>query len=220
MPRTTVKICGLTLTSSIAAALRGGASHLGFIFFPASPRHVTPQRAAELLGGVRGEAIAVAVTVNAGDDLLDEIVSVMSPGLLQLHGDETAERVRELKRRYGLPVMKALSVRQTGDLDAIGDFFEVADQLLLDARPPADAVLPGGNGAAFDWSMLDGVDPVVDYMLSGGITVDNVARALRYARAGGIDVSSGVESSPGVKDDALINRFLARVGRFETAAAE
>ncbi|MEC9343296.1 MAG: phosphoribosylanthranilate isomerase [Pseudomonadota bacterium] len=214
-----IKICGLSRPESVAAALEGGASHVGFIFFGKSPRNVTPERAIELAGPARGRADVVAVTVDADDVFLDRIVATLRPDLLQLHGSETPQRVRELKARHALPVMKAVSVRETGDLAKIDAWRGIADRLLLDARPPAGADLPGGNGVAFDWSLLDALDGGLEYMLSGGIDLANLRAALQDVRPAGIDVSSGVERAPGDKDDDLIRRFLAQARRLESELA-
>lgn len=206
-----VKICGLKTEETLAAALAGGATHVGFIFFPRSPRYVEPARAAELRRAALGRAAAVAVTVDAEDALLDRIVSKMRPDMLQLHGRETPARAREVRARYRLPVMKALPLGAAGDLDAVGPFAGGVDRFLFDARPPAGSELPGGNGVAFDWRILSGLDASVDYMLSGGLNAGNIGEALRLARPPGIDVSSGVESAPGVKEAALIDGFFRAV---------
>ncbi|WP_027053824.1 phosphoribosylanthranilate isomerase [Mesorhizobium erdmanii] len=206
-----IKICGLKTDQAMAAALAGGASHVGFIFFAKSPRYVDPAEAGLLRKAARGKALAVAVTVDASNAFLDEIVEKMQPDMLQLHGSETSERVAELKARYGLPVMKALPLGVAADLDRIKPFIGVADRFLFDAKPPKDSVLPGGNGVAFDWRILAGLDAGVDYMLSGGLNAANIGDALRLANPPGIDISSGVESAPGVKDPALIEQFFRAV---------
>ena len=206
-----VKICGLKTDAALAAALAGGASHVGFIFFSKSPRSIDPVAAGRLRRAARGRAKAVAVTVDAADAFLDEIVTAMRPDMLQLHGHETPERVAEIKARYGLPVVKALPVSEVADLDAAKPYLGIADRFLFDARPPKGAVLPGGNGVAFDWRVLAGLDARIDYMLSGGLNADNIGEALRLANPPGIDVSSGVESAPGVKEPALIEKFFRAV---------
>jgi len=206
-----VKICGLSTPDTLAAALDGGASHVGFIFFARSPRNVTPAEAGRLRQAARGRAQAVAVTVDADDAFLDAIVSAMAPDMLQLHGRETPARVAEVKARHGLPVMKAFSVSEKADLERIAPFRGVADRFLFDAKPPKGAELPGGNGVSFDWTVLAGLDPSIDYMLSGGLNADNVGEALRLLSPPGLDVSSGVESAPGVKDAGLIDRFFRAV---------
>ncbi len=213
--RPDVKICGLKTADAIDAALAGGASHVGFIFFEKSPRNIAPEEAGRLRRAARGRAKAVAVTVDADDAFLDRIVESMQPDMLQLHGQETPARVAEVKARYRLPVMKALAISEAADLAGIAPFLGVADRFLFDAKPPRDAVLPGGNGVAFDWRLLadpnHGLDRSVDYMLSGGLDAANVGDALRLAHPPGLDVSSGVESAPGVKDTGLIADFLNAV---------
>jgi phosphoribosylanthranilate isomerase len=206
-----IKICGLSTPDTLAAALAGGASHVGFIFFAPSPRNVAPGEAAILREAARGLAQAVAVSVDADDAFLDAIVATMRPDWLQLHGKETPQRVEEVRARHGLPVMKALAVREADDLARAHAYRGVADRLLFDAKPPPGASLPGGNGIAFDWSLLDGLDPGLDYMLSGGLDATNVGDALRIANPPGIDVSSGVESAPGVKEPGLIAEFFRAV---------
>jgi phosphoribosylanthranilate isomerase len=206
-----VKICGLKTEDAVAAALDSGASHLGFIFFPKSPRNVAVADAARLRELAYGRALAVAVSVDADDETLDRIVEGMHPDMLQLHGHESPERVAEVKARYGLPVMKAVPVREAGDLDAIAPYRRVADRFLIDAKPPAGAELPGGNGIPFDWSLLASLDADVDYMLSGGLNAANIGEALTIARPSGIDVSSGVERAPGEKDPEMIRAFFGAV---------
>lgn len=207
-----IKICGLKTPEAIAAALDGGASHVGFIFFPKSPRYVEPEDAAPLREAARRKALAVAVTVDADDAFLDRIVAAMRPDILQLHGRETPERVAAVKARYGLPVIKAFSVHQAADLEAIGPYRGIADRFLFDARPPKGSALPGGNGVAFDWSLLSAVPAGTDYFLSGGLNAANIGEALRIAAPRAIDVSSGVEGVPGTKDPALIEAFFRTVG--------
>ncbi|NGN43761.1 phosphoribosylanthranilate isomerase [Mesorhizobium sp. CGMCC 1.15528] len=206
-----IKICGLKTDEALAAALAGGASHVGFIFFQKSPRNIDPIEAGRLRETARGRAKAVAVTVDADDETLDHIVASMSPDMLQLHGHETVERVAEVKARYGLPVMKAFAIREAADLDAIAPYVSVADRFLFDAKPPVGSELPGGNGVSFDWRLLAGLEGQVDYMLSGGLNAANIGEALRLTNPPGIDISSGVESAPGVKDVALIDGFFRAV---------
>lgn len=214
-----IKICGLKTPEALDAALAGGASHVGFIFFAKSPRGIVPVDAGRLRRAAKGRAKAVAVTVDADDAALDGIVAAMSPDMLQLHGKETPERVAAVKARYGLPVMKALSVSDAADLENAKPFLGVADRLLFDAKPPPGAELPGGNGVAFDWSILAALDRNVDYMLSGGLSAANVGDALRLANPPGIDISSGVESAPGVKDAALIDAFFRAVRAAQASRA-
>jgi phosphoribosylanthranilate isomerase len=206
-----IKICGLKTAAALAAALAGGASHVGFIFFPKSPRNIEPDEAGRLREAALGKAIAVAVTVDADDQALDRIVAAMQPDMLQLHGTESPERVAAVKGRYRLPVMKALSVRNAADLGAVASYRRGADRLMFDAKPPAGSQLPGGNGVSFDWRLLVGLDADVDYMLSGGLNAANIGEALRLANPSGIDISSGVESAPGVKEPALIEAFFRAV---------
>ncbi len=210
-----IKICGLKTPDGVAAALEGGATHLGFIFFEKSPRNVDPHTAGMLADIAQDAAQSVAVSVDAGDGDLDVIVTAMRPSMLQLHGHETPQRVAQVKARFGLPVMKALSIREPADLAAITPYIGVADRLLLDAKPPKGADLPGGNGVAFDWQMLAALDPAVNYMLSGGVNAANLESAILGTGASGVDVSSGVESAPGVKDVGLIGQFLAQARRIE-----
>ncbi|TGP24500.1 MULTISPECIES: phosphoribosylanthranilate isomerase [unclassified Mesorhizobium] len=215
-----IKICGLKTDAAMAAALAGGASHVGFIFFAKSPRFIDPADAGRLRQAATGKAKAVAVTVDADDAFLDEIVAKMRPDMLQLHGSETPARVAELKARYGLPVMKVLSVGEAADLERIKPYIGIADRLMFDAKPPKGSQLPGGNGVAFDWRILAGLDAGLDYMLSGGVNAANVGDALRLANPPAIDISSGVESAPGVKDPALIEQFFraVRAARDDRAA--
>lgn len=207
-----IKICGLKTDDALAAALAGGASHVGFIFFAKSPRFVEPGQAGRLRRAARGRARAVAVTVDADDAFVDEIVGAMAPDMLQLHGAESPARVAHLKTRHGLPVMKAFSVREAADLAAIAPYRGIADGFLFDAKPPKGSELPGGNGVSFDWRILAGLDAGLDYMLSGGLNARNIGEALRLANPPGIDISSGVETMPGVKDPALIGEFFRTVG--------
>lgn len=210
MPDIRVKICGLRDRGDIDAAVSAGASYLGFVFFPKSPRHVDVAQAAALAAEVPPGIAKVALVVNADDALLDEITGTVPLDMLQLHGAETTERVSEIRARYGLPVMKAVGIAGPGDLAAIAAYEAVADQLLIDAKPPKGAELPGGNGLAFDWRLLAGRKYwTKPWMLAGGLTPDNVAEAIRLTGARQVDVSSGVESAPGVKDAAKIAAFCA-----------
>ncbi|MEZ5810305.1 MAG: phosphoribosylanthranilate isomerase [Rhizobiaceae bacterium] len=212
-----VKICGLKTEETIGAALDGGATHCGFIFFEKSPRHLEIAQAETLRPAIDGRAQLVAVTVDADDRYLDEIVARVRPDMLQLHGAETPERVAELKTRHRLPVMKALAIREAGDIAKIDAWREVADRLLFDAKPPKGSDVPGGHGVAFDWSLLEALDDDVDYMLSGGLNAANIAEALARTRPTGIDASSGVETAPGVKDTGLIAAFFEALGRARPA---
>lgn len=205
---TQVKICGLRQARDVQAAVAAGARYLGFNFFEKSPRYIAPDRVADLLLLVPPGVAKVALTVNAPDEELDRIMSNLGFDMLQLHGQESPQRVTEVRTRYGLPVMKAIGVRDESDLPALLDYGRVADQLLVDAKPPKDAVLPGGNGVAFDWRLIAGRRWPVPWMLAGGLTKDNVAEAVRLTGAPVVDVSSGVECAPGVKDAGLIAEFL------------
>ncbi|TKT82765.1 phosphoribosylanthranilate isomerase [Aquamicrobium sp. LC103] len=206
-----IKICGLKTPDAVAAALAGGASHVGFIFFEKSPRNIDPPAAGRLREAVRGRASTVAVTVDAGDAFLDGIVAGVAPDMLQLHGKESPERTAEVKARYGLPVMKALPISEAADLGRVAPYRGIADRFLFDAKPPKGSDLPGGNGVSFDWKLLSALDPGIDYMLSGGLNAANIGDALRLANPPGIDISSGVESAPGIKDAALIDAFFKAV---------
>ncbi|MEN8891669.1 MAG: phosphoribosylanthranilate isomerase [Planktotalea arctica] len=209
-PRTgiSVKICGLSTPADVHAAASGGASYVGFVFFAKSPRNVSIDTARELALDVPLGVAKVALVVNASDEELDAITAAVPLDILQLHGSETPARVAEVKARYGLPVMKAVGVADADDLPALESYAAVADQLLIDAKPPKGAELPGGNGLAFDWRLIAGRDFGVPWMLAGGLTPDNGARAVLMTGARQVDVSSGVESAPGVKDTALIHAFV------------
>ncbi|MCB1460014.1 MAG: phosphoribosylanthranilate isomerase [Nitratireductor sp.] len=205
-----IKICGLSTGEALDAVVDGGASHAGFIFFEKSPRNVTPVLAATLAGRVRGRVRTVAVTVDENDAMIDAIVATMRPDMLQLHGNETPHRLAAVKERHHLPVIKAFSVREASDLEAITPYRGLADCFLFDAKPPKGSDLPGGNGVSFDWSLMHGLDPDLPYMLSGGINLTNLDEAISMVGPPGIDVSSGVETAPGKKDPALIRSLLAR----------
>ena len=205
-----VKICGLKRPEDVDAAARAGAVYGGFVFFPKSPRHLTVDEARALAVEAPVGLAKVALVVDADDALLDAITGAVPLDMLQLHGRETPERVSEVRTRTGLPVMKAIGVAGPEDLAAIDVYSRVADQLLIDAKPPQDAALPGGNGLAFDWRLLQGRKYwTCPWMLAGGLTPDNVADAVRLTGARQVDVASGVESAPGVKDAAKIDAFVA-----------
>ena len=204
-----IKICGLTTPDTLKAAVEHGASYVGFVFFPKSPRHLDLSQAAALALEVPPGVAKVALTVNASDADLDQITSTVALDMLQLHGGEAPERVAEVKSRYGLPVMKAVGVAGPEDLEAIDRYSQVADQILVDAKPPKGGDLPGGNGLAFDWRLIANRRWAVPWMLAGGLAPGNLAEALRLTGARQVDVSSGVESAPGVKDEALIAAFCA-----------
>jgi len=204
-----VKICGLTGPQDVVAAADAGARYVGFVFFPKSPRNVSVQQAKALAAEVPFGVAKVALTVNADDALLDEITQNVAIDILQLHGSESVERVAQIKARTGLPVMKAIGISDADDLQKIVDYGRVADMLLVDAKPPKNADLPGGNGLAFDWRLLAGRKWAVPWMLAGGLTPDNVQQAIQLTGARQVDVSSGVESAPGVKDPAKVAAFVS-----------
>jgi phosphoribosylanthranilate isomerase len=203
-----VKICGLSKPETLDAALDAGADMVGFVFFPPSPRHLQFDVARALGERVRGRAQKVALTVDADDGYVAAIIEAIRPDLLQLHGVESTGHVEALRQAFGLPVMKALPIAVKGDLDRIARYAAVADRLLFDARAPRDATRPGGLGNTFDWHLLENVQPGVPFMLSGGLDANNVGEALRITRASAIDVSSGVERTPGVKDPDKIKSFV------------
>ena len=210
MPSNTrVKICGLRDAASLHAAVDAGAAYVGLVFFPKSPRNVSIEEATVLAQAVPPGVAKVALVVDANDTLLDQITAKVPLDILQLHGRETPERVAEIRARYGLPVMKAVGVADESDLAALDVYAQVADQILVDAKPPKDAVLPGGNGLSFDWRLIAGRRWPVPWMLAGGLTPDTVGEAIALTGAAQVDVSSGVEAAPGVKDAALITAFCA-----------
>jgi phosphoribosylanthranilate isomerase len=206
-----VKICGLTTDVDVAAALDGGAGFLGFMMYGPSPRNIAPDRAGDLARPARGRAGVVAVTVDAEDDLIDRIMRDLAPDWLQLHGGEGPARAADLRRRTGAKIIRALRVGSAEDIAAAGAFADAADLMLYDARPPAGSVLPGGNGARFDWSLTAAIPRDRDWFLAGGLTPDNVAEAMAATGAPLLDVSSGVERTPGYKDAKLIKGFLDAV---------
>ena len=213
-----IKICGLKTPETIDRAVALGATYVGFIFFGKSPRHIEPADACRLADRVRGRAKIVSVSVDADDDELDEILAMIRPDILQLHGRETPDRVLTVKAVTGLPVWKALSISEAEDLRRIDAYDGIANRFLFDAKRPKNSELPGGNGVSFDWTLLSGLSDSVDYMLSGGLDKDNIGEALRIARPTGIDLSSGVESSPGVKDLTMMDEFFAAVRQARVAA--
>jgi phosphoribosylanthranilate isomerase len=204
----TVKICGLKTPEALDMALQSGADLAGFVFFPPSPRHLGLEAARALGDRVQGRAGKVALTVDATDDTLRDIVAALKPDMLQLHGKETPERVVAVRTRFGLPVMKALPIAERGDLSPIRLYAQVVDWLLFDARAPKEATRPGGLGTPFDWTLLKDVNPGVPFMLSGGLDAGNVGEAIAITGAPGVDVSSGVERAPGVKDLDKIRAFV------------
>ena len=208
-----VKICGLKSAEAVDAALDSGADMIGFVFFPPSPRNVAFDTARALSERVRGRALKVALSVDATDALLRQIIESLAPDLLQLHGRESPDRVSAVRRRFGLPVMKALPIAEEADLAAIGAYEHQADRLIFDARAPREASRPGGLGRRFDWHLLRNIATAAPFMLSGGLDVDNVAEALRITRAPGVDVSSGIERALGEKDPDRIRAFVAAARR-------
>jgi phosphoribosylanthranilate isomerase len=209
-----VKICGLSTPETMEAALAAGADMVGLVFHPKSPRYVSVEQAAALANQARGRAQIVALVVDAEDGLLSTLLSTVKPDLWQFHGTETYERIRDAQSVFGLPVMKAVGVSSASDIPKIMGFARVAQHILLDAKPPADAAYPGGHGKVFDWQVLEPLDPAIPFMLSGGLTPDNVGVAVATIRKMGlnligVDVSSGVESAPGVKDMDKIVAFIA-----------
>jgi phosphoribosylanthranilate isomerase len=202
-----VKVCGLTDAPALAAAVAGGARYLGFVFYPPSPRSLAPEQAASLAATAPPDRLKVGVLVDPEDQQLDELLRAVPLDILQLHGAETPARVAAIKAATGRTVIKALKVAGADDLAAIGAYAEVADLLLFDAKPP-QAPLPGGNGQSFDWQLLEGLDIGRPWLLSGGLSSDNLETAIRLSGARAVDVSSGVEDRPGHKDPARIRRFL------------
>lgn len=207
-----VKICGLKTPGDVAAVAAAGAAYAGFNFFPKSPRYVTPETARALALEAPEGLCKVALVVDADDATLDGIVGAVPLDMLQLHGHESPARVAEIKARYGLPVMKVIGVAGEDDLANLLDYQLVSDQILIDAKAPKGAVLPGGNGLTFDWRLLVGRKWLKPWMLAGGLTPDNVAEAIRRTGARQVDVASGVESAPGVKDAGKIAAFVAAAG--------
>ena len=214
-----IKICGLSTPETLEAALAAGADMVGFVRFPRSPRHVELEDGRDLASIARGRAQRVLLVVDPTNAELDAAIEALDPDFIQLHGRETPVRASEIRARTGRPVMKALGIGGRADLERLADYAGAADRLLLDAKPPRDAVLPGGNGVAFDWSLLDGLDPALDVMLSGGLDPLNVAEAIGRTRVRAVDVSSGVEARPGEKDPEKIVAFI-RAARAAFAAQQ
>jgi phosphoribosylanthranilate isomerase len=203
-----VKVCGIGTPLALDAALDAGADLIGLVRYPKSPRHVSLDQGRMLSARAKGRALRVALLVDPNDAELATTVEAFDPDVLQLHGSETPRRVAEIRARFGRPVMKAIGVEDAGDLARLSAY-SAAERILLDAKPPKSAnALPGGNGVAFDWSLLAGVDPGVSFMLSGGLDPDNVAQAIALTGARAVDVSSGVERRPGDKDPARIEAFV------------
>lgn len=203
-----VKICGLTSAAAVDAAIGAGAAYGGLVFHPKSPRFVAPDQARMLADRMRGRLKSAALIADLDDARIGEIVKMVQPDFLQLHGQESVKRTAEIRSRFGLPVIKALAVAEPSDLDTVGEYAAQADMLLFDARPPKGAERGGGHGAAFDWKILSGRSFSKPWLLAGGLTPENVARAIALSGAQMVDVSSGVESTPGVKDAAKITAFI------------
>lgn len=202
-----VKICGLGRIEDVDACVKAGAAYVGFVFFPKSPRHLELAAARDLALRVPDGIAKVALVVDATDAELDRLTEYVPLDMLQLHGKETPDCVSEIRTKYGLPVMKAVGIADESDLAALDEYSRVADQLLVDAKPPKTTKLPGGNGLTFDWRLIAGRRWLVPWMLAGGLTSENVAQAIRLTGANQVDVSSGVESAPGVKDAGKIAAF-------------
>lgn len=205
-----VKICGLSTPETVKAAIDAGADYLGFVFYAKSPRHISPENAAELARLVPATVLKAALVVDADNATLDRIVAALKPDILQLHGQETPERLVELKSRYGVTLMKAIAVAGPEDPARASIYRDSADLLLFDAKAPKSMpnALPGGNGLVFDWSLIAGQKPETPWMLSGGLTAENVGEAIRISGAEAVDVSSGVEDAPGRKNPELIAKFI------------
>jgi phosphoribosylanthranilate isomerase len=215
-----VKICGLSTRETLDVALDAGADMVGFVFFPPSPRNLSLELGRDLGRQVKRRALKVALTVDADDATLDNIMDALSPDIFQLHGKESVARLRDIKQKFGRPVMKAVPVATAADLAVLPGYASVADRILFDARAPKDATRPGGLGAPFDWHLLENLDLKLPYMVSGGLHADNVAEAVRITRAGGVDVSSGIESAPGVKDPEMIKAFIRAARATQDASQE
>ena len=203
-----VKICGIRSRAEVGQAVEAGAAYVGLVFFPPSPRHLALADAAWIAPAIPEGVIRVALTVDASDTMIEEILERIGVDMLQFHGRETPERVAEVRARFGRPVMKAVGISGAEDLSRLDDYADVADQILVDARPPRGATLPGGNGVAFDWRLIRGRAWTRPWMLAGGLTPENVAEAVRQTGATQVDVSSGVESRPGYKDPARVRAFI------------
>jgi phosphoribosylanthranilate isomerase len=203
-----VKICGLTTLGTLSAAVASGASYVGFVFFEKSPRHLRIKQASIMAKSVPTGICKTALVVDPTDQELDTLLGAVPIDMIQLHGHETAERVSEVKQRFGLPVMKAVGISDETDLNQLNEYSRVSDQILVDAKPPKDANIPGGNGLAFDWRLIAGRRWPTPWMLAGGLTNKNVAEAARLTGARQFDVSSGVETLTGVKDIQLISNFI------------
>ncbi|HEY2068495.1 MAG TPA: phosphoribosylanthranilate isomerase [Rhizomicrobium sp.] len=214
-----VKICGLTNAEAADAALRAGVDYAGLVFHPASPRYVAPEQAASLAARLRGRTRIVALLADAKDDAIARAIAAAAPDFLQLHGRETVDRVAEIRSRFGRAVIKVISVADAADLANVAAYEGVADMLMFDTKAPAGADRPGGHGVAFDWQLLRGRNFSRPWLLAGGLNAENVARAIRSAEAPGVDVSSGVETAPGIKSAEMIGAFVAAARATQFAGA-
>src|SRR6202051_1344427 len=203
-----VKICGLSTRETLDVALDAGADMVGFVFFPPSPRHLNLETARELGRQAKGSAVKVALTVDADDATLANIVEALAPDILQLHGKETVARLRDIRQKFATELMKVIAVETAADLASLPGYAAAADRILFDAHAPKGATRPGGLGAVFDWHVLENLDLKLPFMVSGGLNAENVAEAVRVTGAGGVDISSGVERAPGVKDPEMIREFI------------
>ena len=215
-----IKICGLSTPETLEAALAAGADMIGLNFHPKSPRYVTLERARELSAIARGKTEIVALVVDWSEQQAAELTEALKPDWLQFHGRETPAQTAALRRAVRRPVMKALGIATAEDLKAVAGYRDAADLILLDAKPPKDAAFPGGHGKPFDWGLLAGLDPSQRFMLSGGLDPANVAEAIQVTHPAGVDVSSGVESAPGIKDLARIAQFIASARKAAAAGQE
>ena len=203
-----IKICGLSNAATLAAALEAGADMVGFVFFEKSPRGVSYEQARGLAARARQRAEIIALCVDAPDETLEKIIAATEPDYVQLHGRESPERVADIQRKFGVSAIKAIGVADASDFSRAHEYKDAADALLIDAKPPKGAVLPGGNGVPFDWRLARNFHPRKPWLLSGGLDQGNVAEAIALSRTRGVDVSSGVESAPGVKDIEKIRAFV------------
>ena len=203
-----VKICGLTRRTDLEAAVNAGADYVGLVRYPKSPRNVSLEQARLLTGDVPESLCLTVLTVNPTDEEVDRLLDALNINLLQLHGSESPDRVAELRDRHDIRIMKAIGIANRQDIDVIDDYSDVVDQILVDAKPASVGSLPGGNGLSFDWRLLEGIEWKVPWMLAGGLDADNVAAAVNLTCARQLDVSSGVESQPGIKDPSRIADFI------------
>ncbi len=213
MSKTEIKVCGLSEPADVRTAVKAGADYIGFVFYEPSPRSISTMVAQGLATLARGRSKIVALVVDADDELIDRINAEVKPDFFQAHGSETVDRIAEIHARTGVPVIKVIKVREASDIEAASGYDGVADMVLFDAKAPdtLDNALPGGNGIPFDWSLLSRDGSAKKFMLSGGLEADNVAKAIDITGAPAVDVSSGVETAPGVKDAAAIVKFIETV---------